>query len=204
MKTHLPFLISDGKYSRSGSVADDRKHEGHQTDASHLESSTIDNTPSTKTCGDHCVVCGTLSSKTCGRCKIIIYCSTTCQKQHWTVHKHECVKVDGVLKTPGSQEYDMNLQDDQQAQPHSHHGNLFDYMFPMKSLFRSERKMPFDKAKARCVRLFPLKRIIGTFQQVPGEFFGLRPPCQGDVLLVFICGWHYHSIRHGVFIRVRI
>lgn len=29
-------------------------------------------------------------NKTCSRCKLVYYCSATCQKKHWPVHKVAC------------------------------------------------------------------------------------------------------------------
>ncbi|KAL5004852.1 hypothetical protein ScPMuIL_018308 [Solemya velum] len=175
-----------------------------QTDAPTPQSSGHNNAASSKGCGDRCSVCGTRSTKTCARCKIAIYCSTICQRQHWAVHKPHCVKVDGVLKTPGSQEYDLNLQDDHESYSESPRSSLLDFLFANRNInvsARHERKVPFEKAKTRCARFFPATKIIGNFHQIPAEFMGMRPPRQREVLLAFICGQHDHVFRHGVYIR---
>jgi TPR repeat protein len=41
--------------------------------------------------GDTCAMCQAVGTKYCGRCKLVRYCSTTCQRQHWSSHKKECV-----------------------------------------------------------------------------------------------------------------
>ncbi len=40
-----------------------------------------------------CCVCGTLKSKTkrCSKCRVVYYCSKTCQKKDWKTHKTECM-----------------------------------------------------------------------------------------------------------------
>ena len=38
-----------------------------------------------------CVICGdTFNLQKCGRCKIVPYCGTDCQKRHWVAHKKVC------------------------------------------------------------------------------------------------------------------
>ncbi|THY19499.1 hypothetical protein D6D01_07047 [Aureobasidium pullulans] len=45
-------------------------------------------TPQTKRCASgSCRDNGTLQ---CGKCKVIFYCSKTCQKEHWAKHKQHC------------------------------------------------------------------------------------------------------------------
>lgn len=40
---------------------------------------------------DSCVVCGSLTKKYCSRCKVVRYCSESCQKSHWlSGHKEKC------------------------------------------------------------------------------------------------------------------
>lgn len=40
---------------------------------------------------DSCAVCGSLTTKHCSRCKVVRYCSASCQKSHWTSeHKEKC------------------------------------------------------------------------------------------------------------------
>ena len=40
---------------------------------------------------DSCVVCGSLTKKHCSRCKVVRYCSESCQKSHWlSGHKAKC------------------------------------------------------------------------------------------------------------------
>ena len=38
-----------------------------------------------------CVVCKETATNRCKKCKLVCYCSDTCQKQHWRKHKPECV-----------------------------------------------------------------------------------------------------------------
>ncbi|KAI3703656.1 hypothetical protein L1987_73848 [Smallanthus sonchifolius] len=41
--------------------------------------------------GDSCVVCDRLTKKQCSRCKVVRYCSESCQKSHWkSGHKEKC------------------------------------------------------------------------------------------------------------------
>ena len=43
--------------------------------------------------GPTCAKCGKPgSSKLCGKCKIVVYCSQACERLHWPDHKHECRK----------------------------------------------------------------------------------------------------------------
>lgn len=44
-----------------------------------------------KTCG----VCGSLSEKQCGRCKLECYCSKECQEKGWKKHKTYCKRPQG-------------------------------------------------------------------------------------------------------------
>lgn len=38
-----------------------------------------------------CSCCGSAKAvRTCGRCRLVAYCSTACQAQHWDTHKPEC------------------------------------------------------------------------------------------------------------------
>lgn len=39
-----------------------------------------------------CGVCGKSSDSLCGKCKLIKYCSTKCQKFHWNFHKKFCLE----------------------------------------------------------------------------------------------------------------
>ncbi|KAI3692414.1 hypothetical protein L6452_32229 [Arctium lappa] len=40
---------------------------------------------------DSCAVCGSLTKKYCSRCKVVRYCSESCQKSHWhSGHKEKC------------------------------------------------------------------------------------------------------------------
>ncbi|XP_043709374.1 uncharacterized protein LOC122658462 isoform X2 [Telopea speciosissima] len=50
--------------------------------------------------GDGCAVCGNSANKKCARCKLVRYCSQTCQAEHWkSIHKSECkvVKSSGII-----------------------------------------------------------------------------------------------------------
>lgn len=40
--------------------------------------------------GDSCVVCGSFTTKQCARCKVVRYCSASCQRSHWKEHKEQC------------------------------------------------------------------------------------------------------------------
>ena len=58
----------------------------------------------------HCAVCGVPSVSSCSACRSIFYCGSTCQKEHWSVHKDECTRkcmleysgtlTDGKIGTP--------------------------------------------------------------------------------------------------------
>jgi hypothetical protein len=39
-----------------------------------------------------CFVCNVDTSKRCGRCKKVLFCSTICQRQGWTTHKQQCTR----------------------------------------------------------------------------------------------------------------
>ena len=44
----------------------------------------------------HCAACGTIteSRRCCSNCRLVRYCSESCQLAHWKLkHKHECVAV---------------------------------------------------------------------------------------------------------------
>ena len=40
-----------------------------------------------------CAHCKKDATKKCSQCKSVFYCDTTCQKKHWTKHKHACKKL---------------------------------------------------------------------------------------------------------------
>ena len=40
-----------------------------------------------------CGSCQTPAITKCSRCKKVFYCNRECQKQHWKVHKKQCVPV---------------------------------------------------------------------------------------------------------------
>eukprot|EP01029_Cantina_marsupialis_P022317 TRINITY_DN543_c2_g1_i1.p1 TRINITY_DN543_c2_g1~~TRINITY_DN543_c2_g1_i1.p1 ORF type:complete len:702 (-),score=85.29 TRINITY_DN543_c2_g1_i1:184-2289(-) len=44
-----------------------------------------------------CFNCSEIAKNKCSRCKLVKYCSTQCQKQHWTIHKQFC----GLIKNNG-------------------------------------------------------------------------------------------------------
>ncbi|GAB2276104.1 hypothetical protein Dimus_010845 [Dionaea muscipula] len=47
--------------------------------------------PGVHVAGDSCAVCGRPAPKKCSRCKAVMYCSTTCQSEHWkSGHKLKC------------------------------------------------------------------------------------------------------------------
>ena len=49
--------------------------------------------PANYTRANMCMVCGSTSSiSKCSRCKSAFYCSSACQKEHWTYHKKHCGK----------------------------------------------------------------------------------------------------------------
>lgn len=56
---------------------------------------------------DSCAVCGKPTSKQCAACKVVKYCSQTCQSEHWkSEHKMKCkeIKLSGrvmTLQRPG-------------------------------------------------------------------------------------------------------
>ncbi len=35
-------------------------------------------------------ICSSFATRQCGACHSVSYCSTTCQRAHWSVHKGEC------------------------------------------------------------------------------------------------------------------
>lgn len=43
-----------------------------------------------------CTVCGGAAPQRCSGCKIVYYCSATCQRTHWLVHKNSCLSKIGV------------------------------------------------------------------------------------------------------------
>lgn len=66
---------------------------GTAADCAPRESKADASSPSSVTAGG-CVVCGeTAPVKRCADCKNVQYCSLTCQKEDWRVHKHGCRKV---------------------------------------------------------------------------------------------------------------
>ncbi|XP_042033177.1 ubiquitin carboxyl-terminal hydrolase 18-like isoform X2 [Salvia splendens] len=47
---------------------------------------------------DSCVVCGNLTKKQCAGCKMVKYCSLSCQKSHWSEHKLRCEEMKSLYK----------------------------------------------------------------------------------------------------------
>jgi len=41
--------------------------------------------------GNYCLVCNKPSTKKCSRCKVVYYCSKTCQTSDWPIHKSKCI-----------------------------------------------------------------------------------------------------------------
>jgi len=43
-----------------------------------------------------CANCSTEDDtlRKCGRCKLVVYCGTECQRQHWKAHKKDCIPID--------------------------------------------------------------------------------------------------------------
>ncbi|KAK3579601.1 hypothetical protein CHS0354_012018 [Potamilus streckersoni] len=60
---------------------------------------------------------------------------------------------------------------------------------------------PFSVANTIVRGMYPLKQIIDDFNNLPGEYFGLRPPPTNRILLAFITAFYPHIIRHGILIR---
>ncbi|GAA6049828.1 hypothetical protein JCM3770_004204 [Rhodotorula araucariae] len=53
----------------------------------------------------YCTVCPNKTTKTCGACKAVFFCSIACQKAIWSTHKWTCGKpLDGVSHAPLSEE----------------------------------------------------------------------------------------------------
>jgi hypothetical protein len=43
--------------------------------------------------GAVCAACAGAGAKRCARCKLVFYCSATCQKNHWAEHRKTCAKM---------------------------------------------------------------------------------------------------------------
>ncbi|KAK3594343.1 hypothetical protein CHS0354_004697 [Potamilus streckersoni] len=161
-----------------------------------------------------CFVCSSRHSvKLCGRCKGIPYCSKECQKRDWGRHKQECNKVGGNIET---KEYKK-----QRAQSRNHRSDVigpgpsvfnpfefFSFGFPglypgmpMDAAQKATPTTPFSVANTIVRGMYPLKQIIDDFNNLPGEYFGLRPPPTNRILLAFITAFYPHIIRHGILIR---
>ncbi|XP_024996114.1 ubiquitin carboxyl-terminal hydrolase 18-like [Cynara cardunculus var. scolymus] len=76
---------------------DDPRFDSHsQSSSSSSQSDTVVSPSSSSMPGlvatsDSCVVCGSLTKKYCSRCKVVRYCSESCQKSHWlSGHKEKC------------------------------------------------------------------------------------------------------------------
>jgi hypothetical protein len=62
----------------------------------------------------HCAECGeeggVVSLKTCNSCKLVKYCSASCQRNHWAKHKKECkqraeeLRDEALFKDPPAKE----------------------------------------------------------------------------------------------------
>ncbi|KAL3848317.1 hypothetical protein ACJMK2_019185 [Sinanodonta woodiana] len=163
---------------------------------------------------DICFVCNSRQSvKVCSRCKGIAYCSKTCQKRDWGRHKQDCITVEGNIET---KEYKK-----QQAQSRSSRAdgigpgpgvfNPFDFFpfgfpglhpgMPMDASSKATPNTPFSVVNTMVKGMYPLKQIIDDFNNLPGEFFGRRPPPTNRILLAFVTAFHPYIMRHGIIIR---
>jgi hypothetical protein len=71
-----------------------------------------------------CALCGAQEAKThCGSCKLVKYCGSTCQRNHWRVHKKKCQrKSRTATKTAslGNNEQSTPEKSDQRECAHCH------------------------------------------------------------------------------------
>ena len=49
-----------------------------------------------------CIVCKNIKSTLCASCKKVRYCSRTCQRTHWAVHKKLCKMMRNIEKKDNS------------------------------------------------------------------------------------------------------
>ena len=47
----------------------------------------------------HAVQCGALTTKECGACNTVFYCSKECQKKDWPLHKESCKGIQCLSHT---------------------------------------------------------------------------------------------------------
>merc|ERR1712166_1213966 len=63
-----------------------------------------------------CYVCKKTAASTgapllsCAKCRAVRYCSSSCQKAHWKVHKHECREMKGKKAKPKLNHYQKECQ----------------------------------------------------------------------------------------------
>ncbi|KAK9077773.1 hypothetical protein SSX86_006111 [Deinandra increscens subsp. villosa] len=90
-KTAAKYFLVDGEYdsrfdSNSKSLSSSFSHSASDTVVSPM--------PGIVATSDSCLVCGNSTKKQCSRCKVVRYCSESCQKSHWkSGHKEKCEEI---------------------------------------------------------------------------------------------------------------